>query len=292
MNVNPTHSERPLKSSRSVKAVIRKSILPHFWLSLVGVIFLLPFIWLVLTSLKSPEEMFAIPVKWLPSKPQWDNYIKIFQTVPFFLYIRNTLFLIVVNIIGTIISAPLVAYSITKVDWKGRNLVFMLIMATMILPPQVTMIPIYIIFSQLGWVNTYLPLTVGAFFGGAFNIFLLRQFLLGVPKDLSEAARIDGANDWGIFWKIMFPLMIPPLATIAIFTFNGVWNDFTGPLIYLNDPHLWTVALGLQNFQSEHGSQWGLLMAGGTIFALPSVIIYFIGQRYLMLAGTALSSFR
>ena len=129
MNVNPTHSERPLKSSRSVKAVIRKSILPHFWLSLVGVIFLLPFIWLVLTSLKSPEEMFAIPVKWLPSKPQWDNYIKIFQTVPFFLYIRNTLFLIVVNIIGTIISAPLVAYSITKVDWKGRNLVFMLIMA-------------------------------------------------------------------------------------------------------------------------------------------------------------------
>ncbi|MDN4076011.1 carbohydrate ABC transporter permease [Fictibacillus terranigra] len=274
------------------KTKIRKSILAHIVLSLIGLVFIAPFVWLFLSALKTPQEIFQFPPSIFPEKPQWNNFIRTFETMPFFQYTLNTLFLCAANIVGQLISSPLTAYSISKIKWKGRNVVFGIIIATMILPGQVTMIPVYIIFAQLGWVNTYLPLTIGAFFGSAFNIFLLRQFIMGIPNELSEAARIDGASEIRIFWQIIYPLLVPPLATITIFTFSGVWNDFMGPLIYLNDDRLWTITLGLQGFMSQHGGEWELLMAGSAIFTIPSVILYFIGQKNIMKAGSSLTSFK
>lgn len=293
-SVQPVSSVRykpVLKTKKSKKKIVR-TVASHTVLGLVGLVFLFPFIWLFLSALKTPEEIFQFPPSIFPESPQWDNFITAFTTLPFMQYTINTIFLCAVNIFGQLLAAPLTAYSISKIKWKGRKVVFGIIIATMILPGQVTMIPVYIIFSQLGWVNTYLPLTIGAFFGSAFNIFLTRQFIMGIPNELSEAARIDGASEIRIFFQIIYPLLMPPLATIAIFTFTGVWNDFMGPLIYLNDDSLWTITLGLQGFLSQHGGQWELLMAAATIFTLPSILIYFIGQKYFMKAGASLSSFK
>lgn len=283
----------PFKNLKiNLKKKRRKSILSHLVLSLIGLIFLFPFIWLILTSLKTPEEIFQFPPPIFPEQPQWDNFIKAFTAMPFWHYTLNTLFLCTVNIVGQLISVPLTAYSISKIKWKGSKMVFAIIIATMILPGQVTMIPVYIIFAELGWVNTYWPLIIGAFFGSSFNIFMTRQFIMGIPNELSEAARIDGASELRIFLQIIYPLLMPPMATIAIFTFTGVWNDFMGPLIYLNDDSLWTITLGLQGFLSQHGGQWELLMAAATIFTIPSILIYFFGQKYFMQSGATLTSFK
>jgi multiple sugar transport system permease protein len=294
MNLLTKPMELPYKNIRTkVNTKKRRySIFAHFVLSLLGLVFLFPFIWLILSSLKTPAEIFQFPPTILPEQPQWDNFIRAFTAMPFWHYTLNTLFLCAVNIFGQLISAPLTAYSISKIKWKGSKVVFAIIIATMILPGQVTMIPMYIIFAKLGWVNTYLPLTIGAFFGSAFNIFLTRQFIMGIPNELSDAARLDGASELRIFLQIIYPLLMPPLATIAIFTFTGVWNDFMGPLIYLNDDSLWTITLGLQGFLSQHGGEWELLMAAATIFTLPSILIYFLGQKYFMESGAALSSFK
>ncbi|PTX64961.1 carbohydrate ABC transporter membrane protein 2 (CUT1 family) [Melghirimyces profundicolus] len=284
--------EKRIHPRRSFAYHLKHTILPHAVLSLVGLFFLFPFIWLLLNSVKTPQEIFTIPPKLWPEEFQWQNYVKAFQSMPFFGYVLNTLFLVFANIVGQLFSAPLVAYSLAKIRWKGRGVVFALVLATVILPPQVTMIPMYIIFAKLDWVNTYLPLILPSFFGTAFNIFLVRQFLLGIPNELSDAARIDGASEFRIYWQIMLPLLMPPLATIAIFTFQGVWHDFFGPLIYLNDERLWTISVGLQGFLQEHGAQWELLMAAATMFTLPSVIVYFIGQRYFIQAGTQLVQYK
>lgn len=277
---------------RSLAYHLKRTVLPHVVLSLVGLIFLFPFVWLFLNSLKTPQEIFSLPPKLWPEDFQWNNYVRAFQSMPFFGYVLNTLFLVIANIIGHLFSAPLVAYSLAKIRWKGRGVVFALVLATVILPPQVTMIPMYIIFAKLGWVNTYLPLIIPSFLGSSFNIFLLRQFLLGIPNELSDAARIDGASEFRIYWQIMLPLLMPPLAAIAIFTFQGVWHDFFGPLIYLNDERLWTISVGLQGFLQQHGAQWELLMAAATLFTLPSVIAYFIGQKYFIQAGTQLVQYK
>ncbi|GAA5346786.1 carbohydrate ABC transporter membrane protein 2 (CUT1 family) [Planifilum fimeticola] len=277
---------------RSLAYHLKRTVLPHVFLSLVGLIFLFPFVWLFLNSLKTPQEIFSLPPKLWPEELQWSNYARAFQSMPFFGYVLNTLFLVIANIVGHLFSAPLVAYSLAKIRWRGRGAVFALVLATVILPPQVTMIPMYIIFAKLGWVNTYLPLIIPSFLGSSFNIFLLRQFLLGIPNELSDAARIDGASEFRIYWQIMLPLLMPPLAAIAIFTFQGVWHDFFGPLIYLNDERLWTISVGLQGFLQQHGAQWELLMAAATLFTLPSVIAYFIGQKYFIQAGTQLVQYK
>ena len=293
MNIVTKPLEIPFENVKVKSKKKRKhSMISHLVLIVIGLIFLFPFFWLILSSLKTPSEIFEFPPKIFPKHPQWDNYTKAFTAMPFWHYTLNTLFLCAVNIFGQVISAPLTAYSISKIKWKGSKVVFAIIISTMILPGQVTMIPMYIIFAKLGWVNTYLPLTIGAFFGSAFNIFLTRQFIMGIPNELSEAARLDGASEFRIFLQIIFPLLMPPLATIAIFTFTGVWNDFMGPLIYLNDDSLWTITLGLQGFLSQHGGQWELLMAAATIFTIPSILIYFFGQKYFMQSGATLSSFK
>jgi multiple sugar transport system permease protein len=271
---------------------VKQKIVPHLLLIIVGVVFLFPFLWLISSSLKTPEEIFKLPPDLLPKKMQFINYQNAIAAIPFFRYIFNTLFLCAINIVGQLFSAPLIAYSLAKIPWKGRNIIFAIVVATMILPPQVTMIPVYIIFAKLGWVNTYLPLTIGSFFGAAFFIFLIRQFIMGIPDDLLDAARIDGASEFRIYWQIVLPLLKPVLATVVLFTFMWTWTDFLGPLIYLNDTDKWTITIGLQGFLQDHGAQWELLMAAAAIFTIPMIIIYFFGQKYFMKAGSTMTGFK
>lgn len=272
--------------------LLRTKMIPHAVLILFAVFFLFPFVWLVFTSLKTPNEIFEIPPRIIPETFQWSNYIAAMKTVPFLRYLLNTLIICAICIAGQLFAAPLVAYSISRIPWAGSKIIFAIVLATMILPFQVQMIPQYIIFTKLGWVNTILPLTIGAYFGAPFYIFLLRQFLLGIPKELSEAAKIDGASEFRIYSQIILPTLKPALATIALFTFVGSYTDFMGPLIYLNDTAKWTLTLGLTGFQQDHGAQWEQLMAASTIMAIPMILLYFFGQKYFMQSGSAFTGFK
>jgi multiple sugar transport system permease protein len=209
----------------------------------------------------------------------WTNYTDAFQKMNFFLNLRNTLFICVFCVIGVMFSCSLVAYSFGRIPWKGREAMFVLVLATMMLPYQVTLIPLFAVYSKLGWVGTFKPLIVPAFFGAPFYIFLLRQFFLGIPQDLSAAARIDGCNEFGIFWRIILPLSKPALATTGLFTFLFEWGDFLNPLVYLQDDRQYTLAIALQQFQSQHESLWGPLMAMSTVVTIPIVVIFFLAQK-------------
>ncbi|HCI28575.1 MAG TPA: carbohydrate ABC transporter permease [Fervidobacterium sp.] len=275
---------RSQKKMRLIREIILYSVLTLF-----SVIFLVPLFWMISTSLKPESQVMTVPVQWLPKPPQWRNYIDAVKAFPFFRYFWNTSFLAILNVVGTLFSASLVAYSFSKLRWKGRNQLFYITIATMFIPSQVLIIPTYLIFSKLGWINTYLPLVVPAFCGGgAFNIFLLRQFFVSIPDELLEAARIDGASEFRIYSQIVLPLSKPVLFTVSIFTLLFSWNDFFGPLLYLHDPSKWTLAVGLRSFQQQYTTTWNLLMAASTLTALPLIIIYFIFQKSIT-SGFALS---
>ena len=261
--------------------------LAHTMLIGLCVPFVLPLVWMVSTSLKPDEQIFARegispPISLqslLPSPVQWSNYTEALNTVPFGAYLRNTLYLCAFNVIGAVLSSALVAYGFARLRFRGREVLFMLLIGTMALPGQVTMIPVFTLFRYLGWYGTFLPLIVPAFCGSAFYIFLLRQFFQTIPDDLAEAARIDGAGEWRIFWQIVLPLAKPAMATCALFQFIGSWNDFYGPLLYLDDPSQYTLAYGLQQFMSSYGGEWAQLMAGATLFTAPIIVLFFLTQR-------------
>jgi multiple sugar transport system permease protein len=215
----------------------------------------------------------------IPHPAVWENFPRALRSIPFARYTLNTLTICFLNVAGTLLSCSLVAYSLAKVRWRGRNWIFYSLLATMILPGQVTMIPTFTIFRWLHWIGTPLPLVVPSFFGSAFSIFLLRQFFLTIPAELSDAARIDGCSDWGIFWRIVLPLSRPALATVGLFTFISHWNEFLGPLLYLNDERTYTLSMGLQRFVSQHGAEWSLLMAAATVMTLPIIVIFFFAQK-------------
>ena len=255
------------------------TMLAYLALSAFALFFLMPFVWMVSGSLKSMEETFSVPPRLIPKVWHWYNYPTALTYVPFLLYLRNSLFLCFSTIVGTLLSCTLVAYSLSRVRWFGRGPLFAVVLASMMLPGQVTMIPLFITFRKLGWVGTYLPLIVPSFFGSAYYIFLIRQFFLTLPEALLDAARIDGAGEFRIYWQIMLPLSLPVLSTVTLFTFLSTWNDFMGPLIYLSRQELWTIAIGLRGFQDQHGWKWELLMAAATIFSLPSMILYLWVQR-------------
>jgi multiple sugar transport system permease protein len=262
---------------------IAKSTVIFILLVAFALFFILPLLWILSTSLKGDTQIFAIPPVWIPDVFHWDNYARVFERMPFFIYLKNSVLISVVTIIGTVLSSSLVAYSFACLYWPGRNGLFVFVLATMMLPMQVTMIPLFILFKEIGWLNTFMPLTVPAFFGGgAFNIFLLRQFFLTIPKDLLDAARIDGCSEFRIFWNIVLPLAKPALATVAILTFMFTWNDFMGPLIYLSDKMKGTLALGLGMFVGQHVTEWSLLMAASVIMMLPMIAIFFFFQRYFI----------
>ncbi len=264
-----------------------KSLGIFILLVVFALFFILPFLWIVSTSLKGDTQIFTIPPQWIPDVFHWENYIKVFERMPFLIYLKNSVFISVVTIIGTVLSSSLVAYSFACLNWPGRNALFIFILATMMLPFQVTMIPLFVLFKEFGWLNTFKPLTIPAFFGGgAFNIFLLRQFFLTIPKDLIDSARIDGCSELRIYWKIVLPLAKPALATVAILTFMFTWNDFIGPLIYLSDKMKGTLALGLGMFVGQHVTEWSLLMAASVMMMIPMIAIFFFFQKYFIQAFT------
>jgi len=264
------------------KKILNK-IITYTFLVGVAAILILPFLWIISTSLKGNESIFAIPPQWIPDKIHWDNYTNVFEKMPFFTYLRNSIFVSGMTIIGTLLSSSLVAYAFACLKWPGRNGVFIFVLATMMLPMQVTMIPLFVLFKNFGWLNTFKPLIVPAFFGGgAFNIFLLRQFFLTIPGELFDAARIDGCSEWRIYWNIVLPLAKPALATVAILTFMMTWNDFFGPLIYLSDKLKGTLALGLAMFVGQHQTEWGMLMAASVMMMIPMIVLFFLFQKYFI----------
>lgn len=269
----PGRERRP----HPVATIVSYAILGAF-----GALFLVPFAWLVTSSLKTSIAIFQFPPQWIPSPWVWSNYPDAMTAAPFGYYFRNSFILTGLNILGTILSCTLVAYPFARLQFPGRDFLFALIIATMLLPPTVTLIPQFLIFKHMGWLNSFYPLFVPAFFGNPFFIFLVRQFYMGIPYELEEAARIDGASSLRIWWNLMLPLSGPVVATIFILTFVGTWNNFLGPLIYLNSQELFTVSLGLAQFQGQYGGQYNLMMAAATVMLAPVIIIFFFGQRYFI----------
>lgn len=243
--------------------------------------FLLPFLWMVSTSLKPLNETLSLPPRWLPSRILWQNYPEAIASMGhFWRYAANTLLLCLLTVLGTVISSALAAYGFSRIEWRGRDKVFMVLLATMMIPFPVVMVPIYGLFKDLGWIGTFKPLWVPAFFASAFNVFLLRQFFLGLPRELSEAARIDGCSELGIFLRIILPLCRPALLVVALFQFLYTWNDFLGPLIYLTRQEDYTLSLALQSFQSQNGgTAWHHLMAASTLIILPVIVLFFFTQK-------------
>lgn len=275
---------------RVLRAVL--GVLKYGVLLLFSLFFILPWVWMISTSLKNPPELVQWPPIWIPNPIRFDNYPTAFREAGFSTYLVNTLVVAIPSVIGALLSNALAAYGFARVRWPGRDVVFAVVLATMILPGFVTFIPLYIIFRQLNWVNTYLPLVIPTFLGNPFFIFLLRQFFMGLPIELSDAARVDGASELGIFRQIILPLAKPALAVVALFQFIGSWNDYFGPLIYLNDKELYTISLGIANMQRSYGfMNFAWIMAATVMSVLPIIILFFFAQR-TFIEGIALTGLK
>lgn len=244
-----------------------------------AVLFLLPLFWMISSSLKPNYQVFEFPPRWIPDPVQWSNYPEALTYVPFGRYAVNTLLISGLTILGNLLSCTIVAYGFARLRAPGKKVLFFVLLATMMLPYPVTMIPIYIGFNALGWINTIKPLVVPTFFGNPFYIFLLRQFFMTVPRDLEEAAQIDGASTLQTLWYVLLPVMRPALATVAVFAFQAAWTDFLPPLIYLHDQTKYTISLGLSFFRSSYDVRWNYLMAASFVTMLPMVFVFFVAQK-------------
>lgn len=271
--------------SRRTKTLSRALI--YTALSLGTLVFLGPFLWQLRSSVLPLADIFAYPPVLWPQEPQWQNYLEVFTIIPFGTYYFNTVFLVAWNILGTLISNVCIAFALARIPFKGRNILFALSIGTLMIPAAVTMIPTYIEWSWLGGLNSYWPLIVPAFFGNAFFIFLLVQFFRTIPREFDEAAFVDGAGYPTILVKLIVPMARPAIAVVVIFTFLNTWNDFMGPLLYLNDSQLFTLALGLKSLLSSYNSYWHLLMAGATLVALPLILVFFFAQKSFVEGLTA-----
>jgi len=242
-------------------------------------LFALPLVWMILSSFKPASQLTEDPYTFLPSRWQWSNYPEALASLPYLRYLRNSLILCTGSVIGSVFSCSMVAYGFSRLRWRGRDLVFGLVIATMLLPWHVTMVPRFLLLRELGLYNSLAALIVPTFLGDAFFIFLLRQFFLTIPDELSEAARLDGLGEWGIFTRIILPLSKPALATVALFQFIASWNDFNGPLLYLSDPRKFPLAYGLEQFVSSYSDQTHLLLAASVLFTLPMVVLFLFAQQ-------------
>ena len=251
-------------------------------LFLAAVVIGIPVGWVFLTSLKDAKQLFAWPPVVWPDPVRWENYSNVVSNLPFIRFAANSLFIAVMNILGRILSCSLVAFTFARMRFPGRDFLFMLLLSTMMIPHQVTLIPTFALFQKLGWVGTYLPLIVPSFFGDAFFIFLMRQYIMTIPRDLDEAARIDGATTWDIYRQIIMPLCIPPMVLITVLTFLWKWNDFLNPLIYISNYDDYTIQLGLNMLKGRYNIQWGMIMAGSLLAMSPCILIYFLTQKYLI----------
>ncbi len=275
--IRPPSRRRSHSTSRRVVWVVQRVLLIVLVLA-----FLFPFIVMLTTAFKSSGDIFHSPPQLWPRHFTLDNFISVFQAIPFWTYLGNTLLISGLSVIGALVSAPLVAYGLSKIRWRGRNSLLVIVLATMMLPPQVTMIPIYLMWNKVGLTNSFIPLVVPTFLGVPFLIYLIRQFLMAVPDELLEAARMDGAREFRVYWSIVLPIARPALVTSAVFQFVWAWTDFMNPLIYLGDSSKYTLSLGLYSFFSEHGVAWGPLMAACVLFTLPAFAIFLIAQRYFI----------
>ena len=274
---------RPLWYKRkAVRSYIGRTV--AFVLAAAGAIsFIAPFFWAVSTSLKTPAQVFVFPPEWIPNPVRFSNYPDALTAIPFGRFFINSTIITGMCLIGSVLTSILVAYGFARMEFPGRDVLFMILLGTMMLPAQVTMIPVFIIFRILDWIDTFYPLIVPSYFGSAFYIFLLRQFFLTIPLDLEDAARIDGAGRGQFLWRILVPLSGPAIATIAVFSFMANWQDFFRPLIYLNSMHKLTIPLGLTMFRNEYGGgSWELMMAVVVVTTLPSLILFFVAQRYFI----------
>ena len=270
--------QRTWLTAKRVRGWIR-SVFIHAALIPTAAIFLIPFLWMLSTSLKPDQQLYAYPPTWIPNPFNWANYPNSVTYIPFFLYLRNTVTIAVLSTVGVLISCSMVAYSLSRIPWPGRQALFVLTVATLMLPDTVTLIPLFLVFKNLGWVGDFRPLIIPSFFGQALYIFLLRQFFMTIPMELSEAARIDGASEVRIYRSIILPLVKPALATVAIFEFIAKWRDYLRPLIYLNDQDLYVLSLGLYQYSSQYGREWGLLMAASVLITLPIILLFFFTQK-------------
>lgn len=259
-------------------------------LVVIGLISLVPFLWLVRSSFMDSYEIFEFPPKWLPDQLLFSNYADVFQVLDLKTYLVNTFLIIIPCIIGNVFTSCLCGYAFGRLNFKYKNMWFAMVIATMMLPGAVTLIPTFMMWNKLGFINSFVPLIAPAFFGGGgFNVFLMRQFFAGIPKELDEAAILDGATHWQIFYKIMLPLVKPAMMVVGFFTFMNTWNDFFGPLIYLNDPSKQTLALGLLQLKGQFSSQWNIMMAASTLMTIPALVLFFFGQKYFI-QGISLTS--
>jgi multiple sugar transport system permease protein len=248
------------------------------------ILMLIPFLWMLSSSLMGESEMFQIPPVWIPNPPRFSNYSEIFNILPFTTFFRNTIILTVGRIVPLLFSCSLAAYGFARLKSRKKNILFVIMLSTMMLPGQVTMIPMYILFAKVGWVDTFLPMIIPSFFGIPFYIFMMRQFFMTIPLEYDESAKIDGATTFQIFYKIILPLSKPALVTMAIFIFMWSWNDFFTPLIYLHDTSKFPLALGLQLFRTygEFSTRWDYIMAGSVLMSIPPLIVFFFSQRYFV----------
>lgn len=278
------------RQNRLIQDRIKRSI-AYFFVIIMAVAYIFPLYWLIVTALKTDVEIFQQPPPIFPPDPQWQNFGESTTYIPFWRYMWNTVAISGLTVLGTVLSCTFIAYGFARIQWPGRNMVFLIYLSTIMLPSQVTLIPLYLIFRDLGWVGTFLPLVVPHFFGSALYVFLLRQFLLTIPQELSDAARIDGASELSILWHVMIPLMRPALAVVALFTFVQTYRDFLGPLIYLQNQQDWTISLGLKLFQNMYGAQWQLMMAASTLAMLPTILLFFFTQKTFV-RGIALTGLK
>ena len=258
-----------------------------------SIVMLFPLMWTLSTALKTIDQLMIYPPEWIPNPVKWSNFIEALQVLPFHLYFKNTMIIVLTNLAAALLSSSLVAYGFARIEFPGREVLFTIMLSTLMMPYIVRMIPLYLIYSKLKWIDTFLPLIVPNFFGVPYYIFLLRQFFRTVPEELADAARIDGCSELGIWWRVMLPLSKPAMAVIGIFCFQTHWNDFLGPLIYLNNVNLRTLALGLYAFRAIPGQlpMFHLLMAASLWMALPVLLLFFFAQRYFI-QGVVLSGIK
>jgi len=276
--------------SKQLKSALGK-VITYILLTLFAIAFLIPFFWELTSSLKAQQQIFAYPIEWIPNPIVWSNYSAVWKVLPFKIFLKNSVTVSVLVLVGHLLSSTLAAYGFARKNFWGRDVLFTILLTTMMIPGQVTMIPVFIFFRSLGWIDTLKPLIVPSYFGSAFYIFLLRQFFLTIPNELEEAAILDGCGSFRAFTTIYLPLSKPALTTVAIFSFLNSWNDFFNPLIYLNSLDKKTLTLGLALFRGEYSTEWGLLMAATVQITLPCIILFLACQKYFV-EGIALTGLK
>jgi multiple sugar transport system permease protein len=290
MTAGQLAADRPIGSGpRLTPRKLTGSVLTYATLIVLSLIFTLPLLWMITTSLKEQGQVFQVPPVWIPDPIRWDNYVEATRRAPLWLWLRNTAFITIVATIGNVLTASMVGFGFARLRFPGREVLFILLLSTMMLPPVVTLVPKFIMFRMVGWNDTFWPLIVPAFFGtSAFNIFLVRQYYLTIPLDLDEAARIDGASNWKVWWNILVPLSMPVLVAVAIFSFVQHWNELLDPLVFLHSESMKTLSLGLRAFINPNDASWHITMAASMWLIVPMIVIFFIGQRHFI-QGAAMS---